>query len=84
VTDRAGWGSVVVAVSALMATAFIAGVMLTPILTVAAGFRNGGQLVAQRLELVQRRAHRGSSRSRMPAWIAASASRSARATRSST
>jgi FtsH-binding integral membrane protein len=35
------WGVV-----ALLAFTFIAGVMLTPILTVAAGFRNGGQLVA--------------------------------------
>ena len=35
------WG-----VLALFAFTFIAGLMLTPILTVAAGFRNGGQLVA--------------------------------------
>jgi len=35
------WGVV-----ALLGFTFIAGVMLTPILTVAAGFRNGGQLVA--------------------------------------
>ena len=35
------WGVV-----ALLAFTFIAGLMLTPILTVAAGFRNGGQLVA--------------------------------------
>ena len=35
------WGVV-----ALFGFTFIAGVMLTPILTVAAGFRNGGQLVA--------------------------------------
>ena len=35
------WG-----VAALFAFTFIAGLMLTPILTVAAGFRNGGQLVA--------------------------------------
>ena len=33
-------------VVALLGFTFIAGVMLTPILTVAAGFRNGGQLVA--------------------------------------
>jgi len=32
--------------AALLAFTFIAGVMLTPILTVAAGFRNGGELVA--------------------------------------
>jgi modulator of FtsH protease len=38
---NSGWGVV-----ALLAFTFIAGVMLTPILTVAAGFRNGGQLVA--------------------------------------
>ena len=31
---------------ALFGFTFIAGLMLTPILTVAAGFRNGGQLVA--------------------------------------
>ena len=31
---------------ALLGFTFIAGVMLTPILTVAAGFKNGGQLVA--------------------------------------
>ena len=35
------WGVV-----ALLAFTFIAGLMLTPILTVAAGFRNGGQIVA--------------------------------------
>ena len=35
------WGVV-----ALLGFTFISGVMLTPILTVAAGFRNGGQLVA--------------------------------------
>jgi FtsH-binding integral membrane protein len=35
------WG-----VLALFGFTFIAGLMLTPILTVAAGFRNGGQLVA--------------------------------------
>jgi len=35
------WG-----VLALLGFTFIAGLMLTPILTVAAGFRNGGQLVA--------------------------------------
>jgi modulator of FtsH protease len=35
------WG-----VAALLGFTFIAGLMLTPILTVAAGFRNGGQLVA--------------------------------------
>jgi modulator of FtsH protease len=35
------WGVV-----ALLGFTFIAGVMLTPILTVAAGFRNGGELVA--------------------------------------
>jgi modulator of FtsH protease len=35
------WG-----VAALFGFTFIAGLMLTPILTVAAGFRNGGQLVA--------------------------------------
>jgi FtsH-binding integral membrane protein len=35
------WG-----VPALFGFTFIAGLMLTPILTVAAGFRNGGQLVA--------------------------------------
>jgi len=35
------WGVV-----ALLGFTFIAGLMLTPILTVAAGFRNGGQLVA--------------------------------------
>ena len=35
------WG-----VAALLAFTFIAGLMLTPILTVAAGLRNGGQLVA--------------------------------------
>lgn len=35
------WGVV-----ALLGFTFIAGVMLTPLLTVAAGFRNGGQLVA--------------------------------------
>jgi modulator of FtsH protease len=35
-----GWG-----IAALFGFTFIAGVFLTPILTVAAGFRNGGQLV---------------------------------------
>jgi FtsH-binding integral membrane protein len=38
---NSAWGVV-----ALLGFTFIAGVMLTPILTVAAGFRNGGQLVA--------------------------------------
>jgi modulator of FtsH protease len=38
---NSSWGVV-----ALLGFTFIAGVMLTPILTVAAGFRNGGQLVA--------------------------------------
>ncbi|MEP7182757.1 MAG: Bax inhibitor-1/YccA family protein [Betaproteobacteria bacterium] len=38
---NSAWGVV-----ALLAFTFISGVMLTPILTVAAGFRNGGQLVA--------------------------------------
>jgi modulator of FtsH protease len=38
---NSGWGVV-----ALFGFTFIAGVFLTPILTVAAGFRNGGQLVA--------------------------------------
>jgi FtsH-binding integral membrane protein len=38
---NSAWGVV-----ALLAFTFIAGLMLTPILTVAAGFRNGGQLVA--------------------------------------
>ena len=38
---NSGWG-----VLALFGFTFIAGLMLTPILTVAAGFRNGGQLVA--------------------------------------
>jgi FtsH-binding integral membrane protein len=38
---NSGWG-----VIALFGFTFIAGLMLTPILTVAAGFRNGGQLVA--------------------------------------
>ena len=38
---NSAWG-----VPALFGFTFIAGVMLTPILTVAAGFRNGGQLVA--------------------------------------
>jgi modulator of FtsH protease len=38
---NSGWGVV-----ALFGFTFIAGLMLTPILTVAAGFRNGGQLVA--------------------------------------
>jgi len=38
---NSGWGVV-----ALLGFTFIAGLMLTPILTVAAGFRNGGQLVA--------------------------------------
>ena len=38
---NSGWG-----VAALFGFTFIAGVFLTPILTVAAGFRNGGQLVA--------------------------------------
>jgi FtsH-binding integral membrane protein len=38
---NSSWG-----VLALFAFTFIAGLMLTPILTVAAGFRNGGQLVA--------------------------------------
>jgi len=38
---NSAWGVV-----ALLGFTFISGVMLTPILTVAAGFRNGGQLVA--------------------------------------
>lgn len=38
---NSAWG-----VAALFGFTFIAGLMLTPILTVAAGFRNGGQLVA--------------------------------------
>lgn len=38
---ESAWG-----VAALFGFTFIAGLMLTPILTVAAGFRNGGQLVA--------------------------------------
>src|SRR5215470_3056410 len=38
---NSGWGVV-----ALFGFTFVAGLMLTPILTVAAGFRNGGQLVA--------------------------------------
>jgi FtsH-binding integral membrane protein len=38
---NSAWGVV-----ALLGFTFIAGVMLTPILTVAAGFKNGGQLVA--------------------------------------
>jgi len=38
---NSAWGVV-----ALLGFTFVAGVMLTPILTVAAGFRNGGQLVA--------------------------------------
>jgi FtsH-binding integral membrane protein len=38
---NSAWG-----VLALFAFTFISGLMLTPILTVAAGFRNGGQLVA--------------------------------------
>ena len=38
---NSAWGVV-----ALLVFTFIAGLMLTPILTVAAGFRNGGQLVA--------------------------------------
>jgi FtsH-binding integral membrane protein len=38
---NSSWG-----VLALFAFTFISGLMLTPILTVAAGFRNGGQLVA--------------------------------------
>ncbi|MCC7216710.1 MAG: Bax inhibitor-1/YccA family protein [Burkholderiales bacterium] len=38
---NSAWGVV-----ALLGFTFIAGVFLTPILTVAAGFRNGGQLVA--------------------------------------
>ena len=38
---NSAWG-----VPALFGFTFIAGMMLTPILTVAAGFRNGGQLVA--------------------------------------
>ena len=38
---ESAWG-----VAALFAFTFIAGLMLTPILTVAAGLRNGGQLVA--------------------------------------
>lgn len=38
---NSSWGVV-----ALLGFTFIAGVFLTPILTVAAGFRNGGQLVA--------------------------------------
>src|SRR5215467_891888 len=38
---NSSWG-----VLALFGFTFIAGLMLTPILTVAAGFRNGGQLVA--------------------------------------
>jgi modulator of FtsH protease len=38
---HSAWG-----VAALLGFTFIAGLMLTPILTVAAGFRNGGQLVA--------------------------------------
>lgn len=38
---NSAWG-----VAALFGFTFISGVMLTPILTVAAGFRNGGQLVA--------------------------------------
>jgi modulator of FtsH protease len=38
---NSAWG-----VPALLGFTFIAGLMLTPILTVAAGFRNGGQLVA--------------------------------------
>jgi len=38
---NSSWGVV-----ALLGFTFIAGLMLTPILTVAAGFRNGGQLVA--------------------------------------
>jgi FtsH-binding integral membrane protein len=38
---NSSWGVV-----ALFAFTFISGLMLTPILTVAAGFRNGGQLVA--------------------------------------
>ena len=38
---ESSWG-----VLALFGFTFIAGLMLTPILTVAAGFRNGGQLVA--------------------------------------
>ncbi|MDQ6620292.1 MAG: Bax inhibitor-1/YccA family protein [Pseudomonadota bacterium] len=38
---NSSWG-----VAALFGFTFIAGLMLTPILTVAAGFRNGGQLVA--------------------------------------
>jgi modulator of FtsH protease len=38
---NSAWGVV-----ALLGFTFIAGLMLTPILTVAAGFRNGGQLVA--------------------------------------
>jgi len=37
---NSAWG-----VPALLGFTFVAGVMLTPILTVAAGFRNGGQLV---------------------------------------
>lgn len=38
---NSGWG-----VAAIFGFTFVAGVFLTPILTVAAGFRNGGQLVA--------------------------------------
>ena len=38
---NSAWGE-----AALFGFTFIAGLMLTPILTVAAGFRNGGQLVA--------------------------------------
>jgi FtsH-binding integral membrane protein len=38
---NSAWG-----VAALFGFTFISGLMLTPILTVAAGFRNGGQLVA--------------------------------------
>jgi len=38
---NSAWG-----IAALFGFTFIAGLMLTPILTVAAGFRNGGQLVA--------------------------------------
>jgi modulator of FtsH protease len=38
---NSAWG-----VAALLGFTFISGLMLTPILTVAAGFRNGGQLVA--------------------------------------
>src|SRR6266542_5163808 len=38
---NSAWG-----VAALFGFTFVSGLMLTPILTVAAGFRNGGQLVA--------------------------------------